>query len=406
MPRFRYRALDPSGATVAGEAEGVDVGAVVEALRAQGRLPVAVRPAAGFDLRALLATEITPSRALSPGDRIAFTRSLATLTGAGLPLDRALEIAGSLGDRRAGRAVADRLLAAVRGGAALSAAMAQEGSAFPPLYLGVIRAGEAGAALPAALARLADAEETAARRAAKLRGALIYPAFLVAAAAGSIAVLLLFVVPTFEPLLADAGAEPPAATRIVLGAGRLLAEGWPWLIALVAALWLGARLALRREATRLAVARARLRLPVVGPLVAKLESARLARLLGEATTGGVALPAALRLAAGAAGDAAFRAELHRVAPEVDAGRGLARPLAEGRVAAPLALQLIRVGEESGRLAPMLLKAADILDAEAQAALDRALALLSPALTLAMGGVIALIVSSILFALLQINELAL
>jgi general secretion pathway protein F len=189
-------------------------------------------------------------------------------------------------------------------------------------------------------------------------------------------------------------------------AGRLASEGWPWLLGGAAALWAGATLALRAPRVRARWAAFWLRVPGVGGLIARLESARLCRLMGELTRNGVALPAVLRLTRDAAPNAAFRAELERVAPAVEAGRGLSAPLSEGGVVAPLALQLIRVGEESGRLAPMLERAADILEADARAALDRLLSLLTPALTLLMGGVIALIVSSILSALLQINELTL
>lgn len=407
MARFRYRAIGPDGAAIAGALDAQDPQDAVERLRAMGGLPVSVEPeGAAAGLRALLDTEITPRDALSAPERAAFTRGLATLLAAGLPIDRALEILRDLGERRSGRALAGRLLDAVRGGAALGAAMDREAAAFPPVFRAVVKAGEAGAALDGALVRLADAEEGAARRTAALRSALVYPAFLLVSAAGSVAVLLGVVVPAFEPLLAEAGVEPPATTRLVIAAGRLTADRWPLMLGGLALLWVGWRLALTRPDIRLGWARARLSLPALGALIAKLETARIARVLGELVSNGVPLPQALRLAGAATEDAAFRAEIARVAPEVEAGRGLARPLAEGRIAAPLALQLIRVGEESGRLAAMLLKAADILDFEARAAIDRGLAVLTPVLTLVMGALIALIVSSILFALFSINQLAL
>lgn len=404
VARFRYRAIDASGAAVAGELEAEDRSAAVERMRALGRLPVSVEPAAG-GLRALLDTEITPRSPLPGGDRVAFTRALATLASAGLPLDRALEIVRDLGERRSGRAMAGRLLEAVRGGAGLADAMDGEAAAFPPAYRSVVRAGEAGAALGPALSRLADAEEAAAKRRSGLRSALVYPAFLAVSSVGAVAVLLIHVVPTFEPMLADAGVAPPIATRVVLAAGRAASAGWPLLLAAVGLGALGVRIALASPRFRLRWSRALLAAPAVGPLRRKLETARLARVLGELLASGVALPAALRHATRAVGDAAFHAELARATPEVEAGRGLAGPLAEGRVLAPLAVQLIRVGEETGRLAPMLLKAADILDDEAKGALDRLTAMLTPTLTLVMGALIALIVSSILFALFSINELA-
>jgi general secretion pathway protein F len=405
VARFRYRALDAAGASVMGEIEAADVPGAVESIRAQGRLPVSVEAAEAGGLWALLNTEITPRAALPEGDRIAFTRALATLAGAGLPIDRALEIVRDLGERRAARAIAGRLLEAVRGGASLAEAMDGEAAAFPRAYRSVVRAGEAGAALGPALARLAEGEEAAAKRRSGVRSALVYPAFLLVSSVGAVAVLLIYVVPTFEPMLAEAGVAPPLSTRIVMAAGRVATGGWPLMLGGVLALALGLRLALLSPGFRLRWSRALLAAPVVGPLRRKLQTARLVRLLGELLASGVALPAALRLAREALSDAAFRDDLARATPEVEAGRGLAGPLSEGGTLSPLALQLIRVGEESGRLAPMLLKAADILDDEAKGALDRLIATLTPTLTLAMGALIALIVSSILFALFSINELA-
>jgi general secretion pathway protein F len=404
MPSWRWRAVK-GGAVIAGVTQGADRAAVVAQLRAEGKMLLEIAPARSGALWALLNTEITPRGAISTADRVAFTRSLATLVEAGLTLDRALAVTRDLGDRRAARALAARLRDAVAGGASLADAMGREAAALPPAYRSMVRAAEASATLAPTLARLADAEEAAARRASALRGALIYPAFLVAAAIGSIAVLLTLVVPTFAPMLRDAAVEPPLATRVVIGA----AEGamrWGPLIGLpLAAGVLALLVASLRPGPRRALHAAALRAPLIGPLRRKLASARMARLLGETLAGGVPLTAALRLTRDALSDAAFVAALDAAIPQVEAGRGLAAPLAATGAPSPLALQLIGVGEESGRLAPMLLKCADILDEQARGAVDRLLAILTPAITLVMGGVVALIVSSILFALFSINELA-
>lgn len=405
MARFRFRAIDPSGAKVAGEIDAPDRAGAVARMRAEGRLPISVEPAAAGGLWALLNTDLTPRAPLTTPDRIAFTRGLATLAGAGVPLDRALGILRDLGERRPARAMAAQLLDAVSGGASLAGAMDAVPSAFPEAYRSVVRAGEASASLPAALERLADAEEAAAKRRSGLRSAMVYPAFLLVASIGAVAVLLIQVVPTFEPMLADAGATPPWSTRLVMASGRWTSANWPFALGGAALLFIGARLALRAPAWRLRWCRALLAAPVIGPLRRKLQTAQLVRLLGDLLASGVSLPAALRLSRGALDDTAFQVDLDRATPEVEAGRGLAAPLSEGGTLSPLALQLMRVGEESGRLPSMLLKAADILDDEAQRALDRAVAMLTPTLTLVMGGVIALIVSSILFALFNINELA-
>jgi len=406
MPVFQYRAGARSGAVVTGQVQGIDRADAVAQLRADGAMPLRVRPQSAAGLVALLNTEITPRDALGTTDRIGFTRTLATLTGAGMPLDRALGSLRDLGSSRAVRALAGRLLDRVREGAALSAALAPETQAFPPYVRAMIRAGEAGARLEATLEELAyTMERTAARRGA-FRSALIYPAFLIVTAIGSVALLLGYVVPTFQPLLDDAGAEPPPVTRAVIAAGAFV-EAWGlWLLAALALAGLAFRLALRHAPVRLTWHRTLLRLPVIGRVLIALQTGQMARLSGALLAAGVSLPQTLRLTAETLSNAAFRAALVGTVAEVEAGRGLARPLRDTGLFPPLALQLTQAGEDSGDLAPMLSKTGEIFEADARRALDQALALLTPVLTLVMGGLIALIISAILFALFSINELAL
>lgn len=405
MPRFEYQALTATGERVDGALDAADEPSAVSQLQSQGFLPIRVSAAGSSGLMALLNTEITPRDALSEADRIAFTRMLATLAGAGLPLDRALEMTRDLGGRRAVSAVSARLLESVRGGASLAAALDKEQAVFPALYRRIVEAGEVGAALEITLARLADTLEDAARRRGELRSALIYPAFLLVTAIGSVAVLLSFVVPTFQPLLDEAGVEPPWVTQVVIAVGDVVGRWWRWALAGIAGAFAAFRLALLIPEVRRMWHAAALRLPLIGRLWRTFETARFARLLGALLQNGVALPTGLRLVRGALANAAFAAEVGRIIPEVEAGRGLAEPLAETGAPPALALQLIRVGEESGRLTEMLLKTAEILETDGKRGFEQALAFLTPTLTLVMGGLIAVIVSSILFALFSINELA-
>lgn len=403
---FRYRAVDPGGAVVTGRLSGTSAAAVLERLRAQGHLPIEVAPARAGGLAALLATEITPRGALSARERIGFMRALATLIGAGLPLDRALTLTRDLGSRGAVRGVAGRVLTAVQGGASLADAMEREPAAFAPVTRALVRAGEAGATLDTTLTALADLMEVQRQRAGELQSALIYPAFLLISAGGSVAVLLGYVVPTFEPLLADAGVALPWTTRMVIGAGRAVSGGWPYALGGIAALVIAARLVLARPGVRLVWHRLLLGLPLIGGLWRRFDTARLARTLGALLANGLALPQALRLAMAALGNRHLAAEIARVTAEVEAGRGLAGPLGQGGAFPPLAVQLIAVGEETAKLDQMLLKLAQIFEAEAKQTFDQLLAVLTPALTLVMGALIALIISSILFALFSINQLAL
>jgi len=294
MPVFQYRAVDRSGAVVTGQVQGIDRADAVAQLRADGAMPLRVRPQSAAGLVALLNTEITPRDALGTTDRIGFTRTLATLTGAGMPLDRALGSLRDLGSSRAVRALAGRLLDRVREGAALSAALAPETQAFPPYVRAMIRAGEAGARLEATLEELAyTMERTAARRGA-FRSALIYPAFLIVTAIGSVALLLGYVVPTFQPLLDDAGAEPPPVGLAVIAAGAFV-EAWGlWLLAALALAGLAFRLALRHAPVRLTWHRTLLRLPVIGRVLIALQTGQMARLSGARLSAAGTTPSKLR----------------------------------------------------------------------------------------------------------------
>ncbi|MEL6476094.1 MAG: type II secretion system F family protein [Pseudomonadota bacterium] len=405
MPQFHYRAVTQGGESQSGTLESLDEQTAAQALQARGLYPVRIARGSG-GLMALLNTEITPRDALTAQDRVVFTRQLATLIGASLPLDRALGMIAGLAERKPVRLVAERLLAKVSEGSSFAEALDAEQAVFPRLYRAILRAGEAGAALETTLTRLADMLEETAKRRGEVRSALIYPAFLIVTAIGSVAILLIYVVPTFQPLLDEAGVAPPAITQAVIATGGFFAAYWPWMLGAAVLTALALPLALRLPEVRASLDRLLLTLPLAGRLIRDFESGRFARVLGTLLQNGVALPSGLRLTREVLSNTVFTAEIDRVIPAVEDGRGMAAPLEEGKVLSPLARQLIRVGQESGELTPMLLKTAEILEQDFKRSFDQALSLLTPILTLVMGALIAIIISSILFALFSINELAL
>ncbi len=406
MPVYRYRAIDARGEPVSGYADHPDERGVIEWLRTQGKVPVRIESGGAVRLVDLLNTEITPRDALSRSEAVAFTRSLATLLKASLPLDRSLEMIHDLGSRKTIRATAGRLLHEVRDGTALSDALIADTARFNPLYCNLVRAGEASAKLDDVLGELADTLEDAERRRGEVRSALIYPGFLLVTAFGSVGVLLGYVVPTFEPLLQDAGVKPPAITEWVIASGRFVQTWWPALVVALLAIGIAFRVALTALQFRTWVHRALLGIPVAGGMLAKFQTAQFSRLLGTLLGAGLALPDSLRLTIDALGNEAFKTGVRDVVPEVEAGRGLAGPLQQMGLMPPMAVQLIQIGQESGQLREMLLKTAEIFELEAKRAFDQALSLLTPVLTLLMGIMIAVIITSILFALFSINELAL
>lgn len=406
MASFRYKSVSAGGDVVQGTLEARDQGAAVNQLHLMGHTPVRVEAAGGSGLLDLLNLEIGTARPANGGELATLTRKLATLLRAELPLDRALELLTDLTARPATQKMVTRLLTAIRGGSSLADALDKEANAFPSYYRSMVRAGETGASLDTVLARLADFLERAQAVRGQLRSALVYPAFLLVTAGVSLVVLLAFVLPSFQPMFEDAGAELPVITQVVVGFGSLVRDAW-WAIALaVLALGLGLRLHLGTEAGRLFWHGLALRVPVLGPLWLKGDVARFARTLGTLLANGVALLTALNLVREVMSNAALADGIAAAAPDVQAGRGLAAPLGENPLYPSLLVQLVRVGEESGRLEDMLLKLAEIYDQESEETTRRLLALLVPVLTLGLGGLIAFLVASVLFALFSVNDLVL
>lgn len=341
------------------------------------------------------------------GDLALFTRSLARLVGAGLPLADALRLAGSV-PGGAFVSVADDLCGDIRSGKQLAAAMqaadTPQQTVFGAVYVSLVGAAEAGGALGRTLDRLADYLERTERLVQSVRSALVYPALLLGAAFISLIVLLVFVVPRYEALFDGLGQELPLLTRIVIGgAGFLRDTGWLILaVVLAGGYYLRKRL---REPDFQAAAQARLlRLPVVGLILAKITLERAARTLAELIANGVTLPEALMLAAESAGSQPFAEALRASAGRVREGMGLSQALALHSLFPEMLIQLVKVGEESGSLDSMLTHLADIyaLDVEAQA--RRLIALLEPVLILLIGLVMAVVIVGLISAIMSVNDL--
>ena len=417
MARYSYRALAPSGEITEGVMEAPDRAAVISRLRANNHMPIRAvavedrEPAATAEARPRLAARrlggmrLSWPRRVTRGAVAVFTREMHTLLEAGLPADRALQLIAEISTNPALAAAVTRLRARVRGGAALSEAMAEEGEVFGPFYRAMVRAGEAGGALDVTMESLAGYLERTGRLAASVRSALIYPAILVAAAGVSVLILMTLVVPQFELLFRETAGEIPWITGLVLAVSRLV-RGYGWILVLAGlAAWLGLRWRWRRPAARAGRDRAVLRLPVVGHLLARIEVERLARSLATLLANGVALPAALELAGAAANNRVIADAVAVAVERVKQGERLAGVLEAAGGFPPLAVQFIRVGEESGRLESMLLKLADAYAQEVEVTLKRLVALLEPALILLIGVFVAGIVLSLFAAIFGINALA-
>ncbi|MBI2152713.1 MAG: type II secretion system F family protein [Candidatus Rokubacteria bacterium] len=403
MPVFVYKAADQRGKTVAGVMEAPDSRAVVERLHREEYYPIEVTPqGAGRGLWLGL-----PGRGISNRDLVAFTQQLATLVEAGLPLDRALSVLEELTTNPRLKAVVGDVLKSVRGGTSLADALARHHPRpFSRLYVNMVRAGEKGGVLEATLRRLAEFLESMQEFRQAIVSALIYPVLLTAVGGAAVVFLLTFVIPRFAVIFAELGQAVPLPTQILLGVSAALVNYW-WLLvgALVAAV-VGSRIALSTQEGRLAWDRAALRLPLVGEIVLKAEVARFCRTLGTLLRSGVAVLAALGVVKEMVSNSALARAVERLGDGVKRGAGLSVPMGESGVFPPLALHMVRVGEETGRLEEMLLKVSDTFETDVRTTVKRFIGLLEPIIILTMGVLVAFIVVAMALAIFSINEIPL
>ncbi|MBA1242538.1 type II secretion system inner membrane protein GspF [Pseudomonas japonica] len=403
MTRYRYKALDADGIASQGLLEATDEHAAASQLHGRNLLVLQLVPTAEGSLAGQGWRAWFTRPPLSAAAVAQFTQQLATLLDAGQPLDRALNILlTNPADARVG-ALLERVREHVKAGKPLSSALGQHPEQFSVLYVSMVRAGEAGGSLAATLTQLAAYLERAQALRGEVINALIYPAFLVVGVLGSLALLMAYVVPQFVPIFADLGVPVPVLTQSVLWLGQGFSDyGLAALVTGVAALWwLRARLA--EPTRRLRWDRNLLRLKLAGPLLQRLETARLARTLGTLLHNGVPLLAALAIGHDVCTNQALRGAVAAAADRVKDGAPLAASLEHSRLLPPLALQMVQVGEESGQLDTLLIKVADVFDREAKRSIDRLLAALVPSLTIVMAVLVAFIMLAIMLPLMSLTS---
>jgi general secretion pathway protein F len=414
MNAYSYQAVDPQGRAQAGALSAISRAAALNELNARGLTPLelveapAPGPAAaagGAMSRIDWQWSFRRRTRVDGSELLQLTQALASLVRAGLTVDRALAVALNLVESPQARALITVLGQKVRAGASFARALADSSQPLPGYYISMVDAGEAGGGLAPALTRLAEllARQLEMRR--RIVSALVYPSILAAIVLLTLVVLLAFVLPRFEQLFVESGAELPFATRLVLGFGRMVADyGLFFLIAcalggIASFRWLSS------DAGRRARHRWLLRSRMMLGLPASVDTARLLRTVSTLLANGQPLPSALRLARGTLSNLALRDALDGVIQRVNAGENLHQAITRAVVFPPVASQLARVGEETGKLDELLLSAAIHLEERSSATLDRLLNLMVPVLTIGMGLIVAALIGSVLVGLLSINDLA-
>lgn len=401
MPLFEYTGLNTAGKKVSGTVEGAGRRTVLQKLRSQGIYPTDLREeTAGAPLgaRRLRVTRRIPVTELATA-----TRQLATLLGAGLPLDEAL---GTIGDQLENERLA-RAFNAVREevvqGQSLHAALGSHSRIFPVLFVNMVQVGENTGTLDQVLKRLADFLEDQARMRSRLQSAMAYPILMSLIGVGVLFFLFAFVVPKVVRMLEDLEQALPLPTLILIRTSDLLVAWW-WVILLliVGGIW-GLRRWGRTEEGRLKLDRIALKIPLFGRLNLLVATARFTRTLGTLLRSGVPLLKALDIARNLMQNRVLRQALDDTAVAVREGEGLAAPIRRSGVFPPMVAQMAAIGERSGDLEDMLFRVADTYEHQVDLTLNGLLSLLEPVMILVMGGIVGFIVLAILLPIFQASQ---
>jgi general secretion pathway protein F len=385
------------GTIVEGAIEAPDEKSAIEKIKDKGVIPLKVTiPREGIKWRIRLKS--------TTGDLLAFSSELSVLLGAGLPLDRSLNILSEISENRQMKGVVRSVVETIRGGGSFSEAIQQHPNVFPRFYVNMIRAGEAGGVLDIVLDKLNEFLEATKEMKDHVVSAMIYPAILIVTGGLSVIILLTFVLPKFSVIFAELGSSLPLPTQILLSVSNALQMTW-WIILLILiALGMYFRSQLRTDRGRYRWDAFKLRL--MGDVIRKLETARFCRTLGTLLKSGVPLLQSLNNAKDVIGNQAVALPIETVLKGAKEGKGISAPLSAANVFPPLALSMIRVGEETGQLDAMLLRVATAYEKSLKEAVKRFVSFLEPMVILIMGLVIGFIIISMLMAIFSITDLPL
>jgi len=407
MAVFVYRAADQRGRRIDGVMEAPDARMVIERLQRDAYFPMEVTSQVQGRGLVRLAWPTLGQGQVKARELAALTQQLAMLLEAGLPLDRALGIQEELATSPRIKSITGDVLRSVRGGVSFGDALAKHHPRpFSRLYINMVRAGEKGGVLEVTLKRLAEFLEDAQAFRDALVSALIYPSLLALVGSATVVFLMTFVIPRFADIFRDLGQAIPVPTQILLSASTWLQQLW-WAVALGAlAAALAGRVILSTASGRLRADRVLLRLPVLGELALNTEVARFTRILGTLLQSGVPMVGALTVVRDMMSNQLLAAAVARLGEGVKRGTGLTRPMIESKAFPPLAIHMVRVGEETGRLDDMLLKAAAAFESETRSQVKRLIALAEPSIILAVGLLVGFIVVAMLLAIFSITDISL
>jgi type IV pilus assembly protein PilC len=416
MPTFQYEAMNQAGQEVKDEIEAQSVEDALAKIRQQGYYPTKLRQKGGK--RAQKAAEAGGG----PGGKgkkkavgglgkvknkeiVQFTRQLSTLQDAGLPILRCLRILEQQQKPGMLRLILRNVADDVEGGSTLSEAMASQPKAFDRLYCNMVAAGEAGGVLDVILQRLADFMEKAQRLKRKVIGAMIYPIAVITFALGIVSGIMIAVIPKFKTIFNDFGTKLPGLTVALINISEWFVKGTPpgWVVILFSpiALFLLVKLLKQSESGRFAVDTIKLKIPVLGNILAKSSVARFTRTLGTLLAAGVPILEAINITRETSGNEVYARALKSVHDDIREGESFANPLRAAKICDNIVINMIDVGEETGDLDKMLMKIADNYDEEVETLVDGLVSLLEPVMVIILGGIVGFIVVALFLPLVEL-----
>lgn len=402
MAEFLYKATTLSGQTIEGLMDGKDEETILQGLHQLGYIPIRITSVQKKGV-ALRLSSLLPKR-VGIKDLLIFTQELSTLISAGLPIDRSLTILGTLTENERLRETVKDLLKRIEGGNSFAEALGYYPRIFSKLYVNMVKAGESGGFLETILSRLAQYLQSTKEIRDYLISVMIYPLILTIVSGISIIILMTFVIPRFGRIFSDMGQAIPVPTQILLMVSHFVRSYWWVGLGILALVYFGLKKYLQQEERRYQWDQFKLKWVVIGSLIKKVEVARFSRTLGTLLQSGVSILPALNLTKEISQNRVISRSITHVHDRLREGKAMSRSLEETEIFPPLAIQMIGVGEETGRLDEMLIKVAETFEDNVQKAVKRAVSLLEPLIILIMGVVVGFIVISMLLAIFSINEI--
>lgn len=423
MPKFDYVAMDAKGKEVTGSVEVDSLNGAISRVREMGLFPTNVTESAGKDrkpARGAPSPTVTSAKSARKGGGLniklggggvrtkalcSFTRQLATLIDAGLPLLRGLDVLRKQEKNPVLKNTLAQLTEAVEGGSTFSEALAQHPKIFNKLYVNMVRAGEAGGVMDVTLMRLADFQEKAQKIKGKVVSAMVYPAVVMFVAVAILTFLMIVIVPKFQEIFRDLleGKELPFLTLWVMRVSNIIKNQFLLVIGFIAAVVITVKVLGKTVKGRLEIDRLKLNLPIFGQLLRKAGIARFSRTLGTLIASGVPILQALNIVRDTSGNAVIAEAVSRVHDSVKEGERVTQPLEASKVFPPMVLSMVDVGEETGALPDMLMKIADVYDDEVDNAVGALTSLLEPIMIVFLAVIVGTIVIAMFLPLISVVQ---